>query len=257
MRRAVALLGCLLGCAGPAGSGGPAGPGKLPPEALDPSWVAEAGARLSGTSARCSGGVCACRPIDDYGLGQAATDGEDPGPAPGTKRFELRTGRGADTARITIEGVGTFEKTGPDPQPGCIYLDLAPGAHRVRYHVTASDPAQGVEPVLRISEYSPTFRRWYRTFAFGCRGNGGPCSYPDARDAVQRLGQVAGGKHDRCGSTRVQGLRYQSARPADVSMSDFDLQLVLNVYRFDPRFEPGAKRCAGTSYDAETVQEGR
>ncbi len=179
------------------------------------------------------------------GRGSVETDVETAPPAPGMKRFELRTGRGDDTMRITIEGVGTFVKSGPSPEARCIYVDLPAGAHRVRYHVTAANPTQGAEPRLRISEYSEKFKRWYRTFSFRCTDGSAPCSKDLAKDEFDRLVKQSDGKFDPCGSTKVQGLRFSTDREADASVGDFNLQLVLNIYKFTPRFAPDTPNCKG------------
>ena len=144
----LALCGLLsvVGCAGPSAEKSGGGSGKLPPQVLDTSDVAELIATLPGSSPRCQGGLCQCREIDASGRGNAETDAESAPPAPGFKRFELRTGRGDDTMRITIEGVGTFVKSGANPEARCIYVDLPAGAHRVRYHITAAHPT--VAPLL-------------------------------------------------------------------------------------------------------------
>ena len=105
----VPLLALLSGCAASGAQG--EGRGKLPAAALDASPVAESDKGLPGSSGRCHEGVCTCRPIDDYGRGERATDGEDVPPPAGLKRYELRTGRGNDEYRITVEGVGTFRKS--------------------------------------------------------------------------------------------------------------------------------------------------
>lgn len=249
---AVAIAFCLGGPGCATDSGGQGG-GRLPKEARDTSDVAEGARPLVSTSARCPNGVCVCRPIDDYGRGDAATDAEDPPPAEGMKRFELRTGRGDDIVKITVEGMGTFTKAA-GPEPGCIYVDLPPGAHRVRYHVIARQEGAGIEPRLRVSEYGAAHGRWYRTFAFRCGGGSGPCTKDDARDALAELGKVARGVHDPCGSTKVQGMRFYSERPADAQVSDFNLQFVLNVYKFAPRFPPDAESCKGVSFDASKSQ---
>ena len=207
----VALLAFLSGCA--AGPAEGEGRGKLPAAALDPSPVTESDKALTGTSGRCKDGVCACRPIDDYGRGDRKTDVEDPPPAVGMKRYELRTGRGNDEYRITVEGVGTFRKSGEDPEPACIYVDLPPGPQRVRYHVVARSPAAGLEARLRVSEYSARYRRWYQTFAYRCGSGSGPCTKDDARDGLKAPPGVEAGKYDRCGSTRVQGLRFFTDQP--------------------------------------------
>ena len=241
-------LGSLLlaACAGPT-TEQRTGSGKLPPQVLDPSEVTETIAPVPGVGDRCKGGVCACRDIDAAGRGTPEGDAETRPPPPGHKRFELRTGRGDDTMRITIEGVGTFVKAGFQPEAKCIYVDLPNGAFRVRYHVTAANPTQGAEPRLRISEYSPRFKRWYRTFAFRCTDGSEPCTKDLARDTFAILTKTTTGKFDPCGSTKAQGLRFWTDKEPDAAVGDFNLQLVLNIYQFDPRFPPDAPRCKGLS----------
>lgn len=226
------------------------GIGKVPPQALDPSDVSESVPDLPGVGARCQpGGMCLCRDVDAAGRGTSPDgpggDAEAAPPPEGYKRFELRTGRGDDTMRITIEGVGTFVKSGATPDARCIYVDLPPGAHRVRYHVTAVNKSQGAEPRLRVSEYSPRFKRWYRTFAFKCTDGEQPCTKELAHDMFDVLLKTADGKFDPCGSTKVQGLRFWTDKEPDVSVGDFNLQIVLNVYKFATRFPPDAPRCKG------------
>jgi hypothetical protein len=248
----LALCGLLsvVGCAGPSAEKSGGGSGKLPPQVLDTSDVAELIATLPGSSPRCQGGLCQCREIDASGRGNAETDAESTPPAPGWKRFELRTGRGDDTMRITIEGVGTFVKSGANPEARCIYVDLPAGAHRVRYHITAANPTQGAEPRLRISEYGEKFKRWYRTFGFRCTDGSQPCTKDLARDEFERLAKQTDGKFDPCGSTKVQGLRFSTDREADAAVGDFNLQLVLNTYKFTPRFAPDTPNCKGLSKPA-------
>lgn len=246
----LALLGVVLGsgCAGPsAEKRGGGGSGKLPPQVLDTSDVRESLGALTGSSPRCQNGICACRDIDADGRGNPETDAESAPPAEGMKRFELRTGRGDDTMRITVEGVGTFVKSGPNPEARCIYVDLPAGAHRIRYHVTAANPTQGAEPRLRISEYGEKWKRWYRTFGFRCTDGSQPCSKDLAKDEFERLTKQTDGKFDPCGSTKVQGLRFSTDREADANVGDFNLQLVLNVYKFAPRFAPDTPNCKGLS----------
>lgn len=238
------------GCSGPtAETKGRGGSGKLPPQVLDTSDVLESYPQLPGVGARCQNKVCACREIDAAGRGTSAEGDIETAPIPdGHKRFELRTGRGDDTMRITIEGVGGFVKSGPMPEAGCVYVDLQPGVYRVRYHVTAANPTQGAEPRLRISEYSPKFKRWYRTFAFRCTDGEQPCTKDLAADVFAILTKQSDGKFDACGSTRVQGLRFNTDREPDSSVGDFNLQFVLNIYKFAPRFPPDTKNCHGAGY---------
>ena len=244
---ALGVVGAGASCGGTGAERSPDAIDKLPPQVLDPSDIAEPLAPLPGVGARCTGGVCACREVDAAGRGTPEAD-EETSPVPaGHKRFELRTGRGDDTMRITVEGVGTFEKSGPLPEAKCIYVDLPNGAFRVRYHVIAANPTQGAEPRLRISEYSPRFKRWYRTFAFRCTDGSEPCTKDLARDTFQILTKTTTGKFDPCGSTKAQGMRFWTDKGADAAVSDFNLQVVLNIYKFDPRFPPDTARCRGLS----------
>lgn len=232
-------------CGGPSAERGSGASDKLPPQVLDTSEVSETIAPLPGVGARCQGGMCTCREVDAAGRGQPETD-EETSPVPaGHKRYELRTGRGDDTMRITVEGVGTFVKAGFQPEAKCIYVDLPNGAFRVRYHVTAANPTQGAEPRLRISEYSPRFKRWYRTFAFRCTDGSEPCTKDLARDTFAILTKTASGKFDPCGSTKAQGLRFWTDKEPDAAVGDFNLQVVLNIYKFEPRFPPDTPRCKG------------
>jgi hypothetical protein len=232
------------------------GTGKLPPQVLDTTDVSESIAPFPGVGARCKGNgqgqeMCTCREIDMFGHSSGDGDAETSPPPEGHKRYELRTGRGDDTMRITVEGVGTFVKSGPTPDARCIYVDLPAGAFRVRYHVTAVNPSQGAEPRLRISEYSPRFKRWYRTFAFRCTDGSQPCTKDLARDMFDILVKQADGKFDPCGSTRVQGMRFWTDREPEVAVGDFNLQLVLNIYKFAPRFPPDTARCKGAGYEVK------
>ena len=125
---------------------------------------------------------------------------------------------------------------------------MPPGAWRVRYHVTAANPSQGAEPRLRISEYSPRFKRWYRTFAFRCTDGSQPCTKDLAHDMFDILIKQTDGKFDPCGSTKVQGMRFWTDREPEQAVGDFNLQLALNIYKFAPRFPPDTARCKGESY---------
>lgn len=257
-----AVCGLLASCGGPTKEGKGAGTGKLPPQVLDTSDVSEAIAPFPGVGARCKGQgmeMCACREVDMYGRGVSPDGDVETAPPPeGHKRYELRTGRGDDTMRITIEGVGTFVKSGPTPDARCIYVDLPAGAFRVRYHVTAVNPSQGAEPRLRISEYSPRWKRWYRSFAFRCTDGSQPCTKDLAADMFAVLLKQSDGKFDPCGSTKVQGLRFWTDREPESAVGDFNLQLVLNIYKFAPRFPPDTVRCKGAGYDVkpEGAEEG-
>src|SRR4051812_32284783 len=130
---AFALCGLLASCGGPSGERRTgSGSGKLPPQVSDTSEIVESIAPFPGVGARCHGQgqeLCTCREVDMFGHGVSPDGDVESSPPPeGHKRYELRTGRGDDTMRITIEGVGTFVKSGPTPDARCIYVDLPAGA---------------------------------------------------------------------------------------------------------------------------------
>ena len=252
---ALALCGLVASCGGSSTEQRRGGTGKLPPQVFDTSEISESIAPFPGVGARCTGKgqeLCACRDVDIYGRGVSPDGDVETAPPPeGHKRYEIRTGRGDDTMRITIEGVGTFVKSGPTPDARCIYVDLPAGAFRLRYHVTAANPSQGAEPRLRISEYSPRWKRWYRTFAFRCTDGSQPCTKDLAADMFAVLTKQTDGKFDPCGSTRVQGMHFDTDRAPEAAVGDFNLTLVLNIYKFPPRFPPDTARCKGAGYDVK------
>jgi hypothetical protein len=236
LRTRIAALALLLSaCAGQK-------EGQKPskPEAAGPMAVA---------GARCSGGVCACRRVDERG--EMAEADRDEGPiAEGHKRFELRTGRGLDEVRITVEGKGTLVKTGASPEPACAYVDLPPGRHKVTVRAVATNPEAGQEPSFFIAEHSPEQRSWYDTFRFRCGGGDMVCSQghmDEWLDAMRAHQKASRGIYDPCGSTRVALPRWTAERAVGPKLADLEVELTLEVYKFQPRFPHGAKTCKGPS----------
>jgi hypothetical protein len=177
----------------------------------------------------------------------------DPGfdegaPAPGTKRFEIRTGRGADPVSITIEGKGTLTKSTTGPEAQCGYVDLPPGKHRVVIHATAANPELGQEPAVFIREYSPELQSWYDTFQWRCGGGEDMCSIGHMEKFLDEVRAVPRGIFDPCGSVRIEGVKWDAGRAAGAArLADFTVELTLNVYKFPPRFPHGAPTCKGPS----------
>lgn len=234
--RIAALALSLTACAGQKDA-------QRPPKAEDARPMALAGAR-------CTDGVCACRRVDERG--ETAEEDRDEGPiAEGHKRFELRTGRGLDEVRITVEGRGTLVKAGgASPEPVCAYVDLPPGKHRVTVRAVATDLEAGQEPSFFIAEHSPEQRSWYDTFRFRCGGGGSVCTQghmDEWLDAMRAHLKAARGIYDPCGSTRVTLPRWTAERAVGPKLADLEVALTLEVYKFQPRFPHGAKTCKGPS----------
>jgi len=79
------MMALAAGCA----SGGH---GKTELAAVPPP---KAGGPLQTAGPRCQGARCTCREIDDYGRPTGDSSRNEGDVAPGMKRFEFRTGRGA------------------------------------------------------------------------------------------------------------------------------------------------------------------
>jgi hypothetical protein len=189
---------------------------------------------------RCPGGVCTCRAVDDYGRG-GPSDEKDV--AAGQKRFELRTGRGLDEMEVTVEGRGTLKKSKESPEAACAYVDLPPGKHRVHLHARASEMG-GMVPALLVNEWSARTHDWYGSFQFRC-GGGRTCTKDLLAEWAETDGKRPRGIFDPCGSTRVENLKWDVSHAADVTVEELDLDFVLEVYKFVPRFPHGAKTCKG------------
>jgi hypothetical protein len=208
-------------------------PSRRPP--LDES------AAITVAGARCRGGACTCRGGDQPSTGSAPA--EEGAIAPGQKRFEVRTGRGVDPLRVTVEGRGTLVKGTEAAESACAYVDLPPGRHRVRLHAQAKNPDAGMAPAMSISEYGEGTQTWYDTFRFEC-GLNEPCTKDDLHDFVTSMRQHRRGIVDPCGSVRIEKLHWSSERSPGARLEDLDLEFVLDVHAFAPRRAHGEK-CQG------------
>jgi hypothetical protein len=197
-------------------------------------------ASMTVAGSRCTGGACTCR--SDVEGGPA----DEGAIAPGHKRFEVRTGHGVDPLRVTVEGRGTLVKSTEVGHGECAYIDLPPGRHAVRLHAQARNPDAGMAPAFGISEYGADTHSWYDTFRFEC-GQNEPCTKDDLREFISSVGQHRRGILDPCGSVKIEHVRWSSDRSPGARLEDLDLELVLNVYPFAPRWPHGAGQCKGVS----------
>jgi hypothetical protein len=241
---ACALL--LAACAAPGVAGSRA---SSPSSAAGTSAAGGERAAVAGplvtAGTRCPAGACACRAIDTYGRSTGPAGFDEGAPAEGQKRFELRTGRGYEALTISVAGHGTLTKTGETVEPVCGYLDLPPGEHRVTIHARATKgEAEGMAPLVAIAEYAPETHDWYDAFGWRC-GSDAPCRKVDLGEWMHRARiDHPRGIFDPCGSTRVQGIRWDIGHAADYIVEDLTLELTLKVYKFVPRAPHGGK-CKG------------
>ena len=252
MTRGVApllMMALAAGCA----SGGH---GKTELAAVPPP---KAGGPLQTAGPRCQGARCTCREIDDYGRPTGNSSRNEGDVAPGMKRFEFRTGRGFDPMTVTIDGRGTLTKDTSTVEPTCGYVELPPGRHAVRLRIEAKDVAQGIHPRLLVNEYGVGQKDWYSTFSFAC-GSAGPCIKEDMKDWFDKARAVDRGIFDKCGSTRIEGIRWSVEHSPDQTLEDLTLDFIIHVYKFEPRFVHGTPTCKGISggrgAEEETMQGG-
>lgn len=208
---------------------------KGPPSVVDARPLVAAGPR-------CHGASCTCRDVDAYGV--SVGDTAEGTVAAGQKRFELRTGRGKDDVRITVEDRGTLHKPSEPIAAACGYIELPPGKHRVHVSVKGADSEGGASPKLLVYEYGQKTGSWYATFGITC-GETAPCTEADLRTEMESL-QQRHGLFDPCGSTKIHDLRWSSTKGADQRVQTVDLDFTLDVYQFEPRFPRGG-RCKGPS----------
>jgi hypothetical protein len=190
---------------------------------------------------RCQNGECTCRSVDDYNRGGVS---DEKGLTERLKRFEIRTGRGLFPMEITVTGSGTLKKMGEKVDASCGYLDLAPGKHKIHLHAKATSEAEGMAPTLFINEWSARTHDWYDAFVFKC-GSNGPCTKDDMTQWNDTEGKRPRGIFDPCGSTRVEGIKWDLSHSPDVKVMELDMDFVLEVYKFTPRFPHGGKTCKG------------
>jgi hypothetical protein len=223
------------------------------PRADAPKATAAVDGPLVTAGARCSGATCRCRAVDDHGRGtEGATD--EGAAAPGTKRFEVRTGRGFDKVTITVGDRGSLTKDRSQADASCGYVDLPPGRHNVRLRIEATDQAQGIHPRLLVNEYGQETHDWYSTFAFACGGTG-PCIKDDMANWLDEVRKVERGIFDKCGSARVENVRWSVEHSPEQTLEDLTVDFTLHVYKFEPRFAHGTPTCKGLSGGKAAEQE--
>lgn len=183
----------------------------------------------------CSTQACMCR-----AEGAAQDGGAGVPEIEGMKRFEFRVGPTENALWVMVDDMVLY-KTDEHAQD-CFYLDLGTGQHKVT--LRASRPG-GLSAKLSISEYAPGVESWYDTFDFEC-GVGGACSNDELHDWRDSLEKYKRNLHDACGSTKVKGIGWDSGQaPDQMHPEDLQLELTLDIYKFEPEHPHGAEECAG------------
>jgi hypothetical protein len=160
---------------------------------------------------------------------------------------------------VSIDGKGTLTKDTSKVDPTCGYVELPTGRHAVRLRIEAKEVAQGIHPRLLVNEFGRSQNDWYTTFSFAC-GSNGPCIKDDMKDWFDKARAVDRGIFDKCGSTRIEGIRWSVEHSPDQTLEDLTLDFVVHIYKFEPRFVHGTATCKGISggkgAEQETMQGG-
>jgi hypothetical protein len=216
-------------CGGSAGQGGAPAPVPGVPTAGEEQLQPRTEAVLAGPL--CQSDSCRCREGDaDAGA-----------PAAGLKRFEVRLGPSDDPLWAVVDGMVMFKSD--QRQEACFYVDLKSGTHAVRFRDRGK---QGLNAAVAIAEQggAEDATWWYHTFDFQC-GAPGACDVETIERWKQQVTALRG-KHDPCGSTKVQAIRWETGRMPDRTPDqpdDIDLHFTLDVYKFTPENPPGSDEC--------------
>jgi hypothetical protein len=191
--------------------------------------AALAGHRCSSTT------YCACR--------QAGDDAEKTPPPEGHKRFEFRLATATGVAWVTIDGKDQLFKS-KERAEDCFYVDLPHGKHAVALRAKAEHPQGGVGIGMHVAEHDPRGPSWYRSFGFQC-GVPGPCDKDTMAAWKSAISSDRAKLRDPCGSTRVEGLGWETGRMPDaVHPEEISVSFTLNVHDYLPQRTPEDPDCS-------------
>ncbi len=190
-------------------------------------------------SAHCTGGACVCR-----GLGEKK---EDPPPAPGKKRIELRMSSSLGSLTLDSPTAGHFEH--PGDEEACYYVDLDVN-QLYTFHLASKEAHEGtgVAPMVHISEYGPIGHFWYDIVEVACGFGDRACDPGLARTWGQNwLDKRKRGRLDACGSLVVVGLKWGTSGGQSEAngwrLRDFNADFGIEVKKFATEFPPHAPEC--------------
>jgi hypothetical protein len=167
----------------------------------------------------CNGPSCKCRDLNAAGDGGAGV------PEGTAKRFEIRL---TSPQQLWIKVRDNSMYKSPERAEECFYVDLPSGDTVVEMRASESS---GVAGQWTIRELGTQTKSWYETFTFNC-GQPGVCSFDELRGKKAEYGDA---KRDRCGSTKIKGLAWDTGRsPDQLYPSELLVRVTLDVYKFVP-----------------------
>ena len=180
----------------------------------------------------CSGDRCTCRDLHAPGDGGAGVPGD-----PDHKRFEIKLS--SPQALWAHVGPATLFKSAETAE-ACFYVDLPAGDTAVELRASDKDGAAGA---WTISELGTKTKSYYDTFAFDC-GVPGVCSFEELDRAKTEYASLGKNLHDKCGSTKVKGITWDTGHaPDQLHPGELLVRLRLDVYKFAPWKEHGDETC--------------
>jgi hypothetical protein len=188
---------------------------------------------------RCTDAYCRCR--------GSADPAENPPPAAGKKRIEIRMSATNGKIALDSPSAGHFEQTGP--QEACFYVDLEVDLlHDFHLDSQEGRGGSGVTPHLHIAEYGPAGPYWYDIVDIACGEGARSCDLGLAREwGKSWLVNRKRGRLEACGSIVVTGLKWTTSGGEDAQkgglLRDFEANFSLEAKKFATEFPPGAAEC--------------
>jgi hypothetical protein len=172
---------------------------------------------------------------------------ENPPPAPGQKRIEIRMS--ATNGQVTLDSssAGHFEQAGPEE--ACFYVDLEVSLIH-DFHLDSREARErgGVTPHVHIAEYGPKGPYWYDLVDIACGAGARGCDLTLAREWGDAwIANRKRGRLEACGSIVVSRLKWTTSGGEDAQkgglLRDFESAFSLEVKKFATQFPPGAAEC--------------
>jgi hypothetical protein len=188
---------------------------------------------------RCAGETCRCRGPRD--------PAENPPPAAGSKRIEIRLWALDGTVKLDSPSAGHFEASGAEE--ACFYVDLATNLSH-DFHLDSQEGRTdgGVTPHLHIAEYGPAGPYWYDILDVTCGRADAGCDLDSAKAWGEAWRETRKrGRIEPCGSISVSGLKWTTSGGSQADkggpLRDFETSFALDVRKYATEFPPGASQC--------------
>ena len=165
----------------------------------------------------CSGDTCKCA--------TGAADGGAGVPEDAKKRFEVRL-NSPDELWIKVGDNQMYKDA--ERVEACWYVDLPTGNTQVELRASKE---HGVAATWSVKELGTKTKSYYDTLIFSC-GTPGACSFDELDEKKAELKDP---KHDRCGSTKIKGLTWDTGRSPDQQYpNELLVRATLDIYKFVP-----------------------